>query len=512
MRKLLRSDGGQAIILVAFGLVVLLGTVALVLDWGYGLTQRRVSQNTADAAAIAAAKALATNTDIVGTKIAFRLSQESLYCVAEQYADLNRLPAFLPNASTTILTLQISPDGTPASWADVPAVSDCSTSLSAGTDIPSGTTYVRATSGITYRSLLAAVLGQPEIHAEASARARIAGGTMGDGPVWPMVRHYNPNDFDETTNCDKKKCDPETVAPFMFWSSTGAQHDMVYGDFKGLVDYSRYSSRFPSEAPVPQLITSWDQTGSPEATPPTAKKDDPSSKCDPQTNVQAWDTQGAADPDKDKQCSIPNWAYYAFGGRLSLDSRWDGEAVPEAQRPHKLGSRSICTGLPDGLDAPSCGSGNDGLGDWVETPSGDLGRTIGRQLSDYIALHGVPMAYTDQLIPGTSIKHGNGVVIFVYLWDCAESFDKSWTPAVPTGDCSQIKESGSASVDRVHLFTAAPFTFYQNLVSTEKIQGYWGGGFADPSSCEAEPDSCPAVNAFINTAFLVADEPSPDNK
>jgi len=55
------DDGGQALIIVGLAMVVLLAALALGLDWGYGLTQRRVMQNAADAASLAAGKQLAVS-------------------------------------------------------------------------------------------------------------------------------------------------------------------------------------------------------------------------------------------------------------------------------------------------------------------------------------------------------------------------------------------------------------------------------------------------------------------
>jgi hypothetical protein len=53
----------------------------------------------------------------------------------------------------------------------------------------------------------------------------------------------------------------------------------------------------------------------------------------------------------------------------------------------------------------------------------------------------------------------------------------------------------------VHLFTAAPFTFYEGLVTSQAIQGYWGGAFGDARVCPG----CP-LNPLANTAYLVADD------
>lgn len=507
MTRALRLEDGQALIIVALAVVAVLGALALAIDWGYGVTQRRVSQNAADAAAIAAARTLATSTELVNGKVGFRVSAEYVFCVAKQYADANR-STFIPGDATTTLTVQLGwladPSEPTSTLTWVPVSGTCPTTV-AGTDVRADTRFVRVVSSTAYRSLVAAVIGQPRVTAQASARAAIAGGETGSGPVWPMVRHYNVKDFNAAAECAKKKCDPDELKPFTFWSGTGSLDDMVYGSFKGLVDLSRLSTRLTT-SPVDQLITAWDQTGSAAATPPTPLKVDRNqgSSC-PST----WDTQGDHDPvNHDLTCDIPNWAYYTFGGRLSLDSSWQGTKLPAGQqRPADIGSRSttVCANPPEGLRTPSCDT--HALGDWVETAGGDAGHNIGAQLSQYIALHGVPREYTNDFVPGSSkVKYGNAVVVYVYLWDCAETYGKTWSPVPGVGDCSQIKSSGSAAIDRVHLFTVAPFTFYAGLVDTQEIKGFWGGGFGDPSSCQTDVATCADLNAFINTAFLVPDD------
>src|SRR6266550_3057870 len=108
MRRIRRSrfrtdDGGQALIIVGLAMVVLLGALALGLDWGYGLTQRRVMQNASDAAALAVGKALATNVVIVNSAPAFRVSQEQAYCQATLYARANL--SFSPAGASNALSI-----------------------------------------------------------------------------------------------------------------------------------------------------------------------------------------------------------------------------------------------------------------------------------------------------------------------------------------------------------------------------------------------------------------------
>lgn len=508
MRHFARRDEGQTLVIVAAAIAVLLGALALGLDWGYGFTQRRVSQNAADAASLSAARALATSAVLVNGGVSYGLSQESLYCVAKTYADQNRT-SFVPSTRTTDLLVQISSDAT--TWTTI-ADPGCPWSGS-GTVVPASSAYVRVAAGTTYPSLVAGVVGDPSITARASARARIMGTGVGQFGVWPFVRHYDPADFN--AQCVDPSC--SNPAPFTFWSSQGSasNKNMVFGSFKGLVDFSRYSPRTLSQSTprtVPQLVTAYDARW----TRPAALQADQSGNC-----KAGWDTAGDEDPqNQDKSCSIPNWTYYTFGGTLALDSTWSGGSGTET--PSDIGARPGVCGSASALQllAPSCAPGSSAQGDWIETASnGNLGSNISSEMLAFIAQHGFTTSRSNTPVPGSNGKtlYGRAVTMSVFLWDCAESFKASaptgsqWDLIVPKGkgagtDCSQITDSGGISVDRVHLFTVAPFTFYEGLISTQMVQGFWGGAFADPKWCQANPDKCGAPSGFSNTAFLVPDE------
>ena len=81
MMNTLRREDGQSIILIVILLAVLLGLVAVVLDIGNAYAQRRVSQNAADAAALAA-------TRVLGPGAAFTTSRKVLQ-KAKEYAEMN---------------------------------------------------------------------------------------------------------------------------------------------------------------------------------------------------------------------------------------------------------------------------------------------------------------------------------------------------------------------------------------------------------------------------------------
>lgn len=508
------DEGGQALVIVGLAMVALLCALALSLDWGYGLTQRRVMQNASDAAALGVAKALATNVVIVNSSPAFRVSQEQAYCQATRYAQANL--SFSPAGASTTMTIQFL-DSNITPLATISSAS-CPAAASGGTEIPGGTRFVRATSGESFQSLVAGIAGTGSLSAQASSLAKLSGTSMPlNGQTWPMVRHYNPDDYDLTGQNNKKACpnpcDPTQANPITFWSPSAA--DAAYGDFKALLDFSRYSTRYSQASQVPQLLTQWDASGSLSATPATAPKPDQSGNCGGD-----WDTAGDHDPsNNDKQCDIPNWFYYQFEGVMSLSTSHQ-TPPPGQEAPSDLGNRvgsGVCATPPAVVF--SCGAGNHFKGDWIETATGNIGSNVSTNMAKFIHDNGdaTNLFAQTQVQGGPSGRvYGASLTMLVYLWDCAETFTSSapagsqWDLLVSPGppDCSQVKDQGPGKTPaRVHLFTAAPFTFYEGLVSTSSIQGFWGGFFGDPGPCQSDPTKCQDLNALANTVFLVSDTP-----
>lgn len=502
-------------IVVALAAVVLLGALALAVDWGYGLTQRRVMQTSADAAALAVGRYLATSVLEINGEIAFIVSQADACEVAREYVEANR--PFAPSAGDYGFTLQFG-SGDPIAWTPISPTGGCASAPA--TAVPAATRYVRVTSTVTYPSLVSGVLGFPTTHAAASARAKIVGSQApANGPVWPMVRHYDADDFNTTCVGGPDPCDPLEVDPFTFWSPN--EENVVYGNFKGMVDLSRDSSRF-YPTPVEQLIDEWDTSGS----APNPLKADVSGNC-----PAGWDTKGGEDPQNaNKQCSIPNWFYYSFGGALSLDRPWLTDATAPQEPPDPLVPRKVCDPGQRPLQAPSCpdpsipGSSDKTVGDWVETAGGNVGSNESDAMLRRIREEGSLNApFSDRPIDPKKPdgeKFGRGLVVLIYLWDCAESYSSSdpatsqWDLIIPDkgpgkGDCSQIGKSGNEPTpDRVHLFTAAPFTFYEGLVSSQTIKGFWGGAWGTSLDCATWTGDEPmcAVNPLANSAVLIADD------
>jgi len=566
-----RDDDGQAMIVAAAGLVIGIIILALVINSGFGLAQRRTMQNAADAGALAAAQLLASNVTAVNGNppTAFRVTDDYVYCVAKIYADKNR-DSFRPDAGGSIesITVQWSKDVSAANpyggsqGGTLTPVPSCPTATVNGQVVPAPVTtgtamnasarYIRVEAAVNYDTLVA-VIGPPKTLALASALARIAGAQVpASGPTWPMVRHYNPSDFTCTGQCN-----PLSEQPTTFWSATGGNNDqdVVFGSFKGLTVLSRFGPNANKDAPnpvsknctgtlapacVPQLMTDYDHRVIIITDP--AKQYGSQTACDtgnvsyptPPAPPDWWLASGGESSQVwDKDCSLQNWAGYTFTGTLSLTTDWG--SAPSPQEPPNNGqalptatsnpSRTTCQGTVVGLARPSCINGTGG--DWIEVgqQTGNQGANISGPLAAYIAANGVSDGYS-------SLRNGNGngaplfgkkVVMLVYLWDCSETYTNDgshtqalrnqWSLNLPrTGpaDCSAIHQANDMNaqdtVSRVHLFTLASFTFYEGTVSSQSIQGFWGGWFDPSSPCQVDPTSpqC-ALNEFANTAFLIGE-------
>src|SRR5437667_12668638 len=81
----MRSQQGQALIVVALCVAVLVAGLAFAVDWGYAIAQRRVTQTIADAAALGAGKFLASAVITVNGRPAFTVKQEKTWCAEKKY-------------------------------------------------------------------------------------------------------------------------------------------------------------------------------------------------------------------------------------------------------------------------------------------------------------------------------------------------------------------------------------------------------------------------------------------
>lgn len=544
--QLARAEEGQALVIVALAMLALMGALALTLDWGYGYVQRRGIQNGVDNAALAAGRHVASTFRLVAGARAFDATLEE---ICNEVASRS---ASLPGPSEVSF---FSDPAAPGTWTTI-TTSNCA--AGAGVPVPGDTSYVRVRSVASFRSLT-----QQTFTIGASARTRLVGsagcvtidctalrpvelpsttrppsgpreGLSGytTGPnvaIWPISLHLNVADFGGSPcgqYCDVTTTTPRNVWPVDRYGPSGQQ-------FTGLLTFTHFSPREADDGhpSIHQFTTESDYTGTnnsgirtthdhtdPAVYPPVQMPNADLRACG---GAPAWDTIGRPSLSEAASCDLPNWFAYGYRGSVGLGTDWSGSfnglpgvgvARPTALSP----SRASCDRTVS-LARPSCQAGPaNQIGDWVETAPGELTTLMANRMSAFVAKYGrvVPSSSTPTSgTPGAPL-FGKAVVVFIPLWDCAQHINpgwdssdaRRWTLMNPT-DCSQLDAPGSVTVDRVHIAAAVPFTFYEGLITSGRVQAYWGNVFGDAGICRDSPlaAGC-ALNEFMNSAFLVPDE------
>ena len=156
-----RKEEGQSVIMVVLILVVLIALVALVLDIGNAYAQRRVVQNAADAAALAATRELARGAQVT--------TNRQVLNEAKDYAGLNGVD---PN---TVVARYFRFDPDTRTTADLGVVPNTSTRP------PENATGVTVTVGKTFNTYLAPVIGHNFLDASAESYGQISTGACAAG-------------------------------------------------------------------------------------------------------------------------------------------------------------------------------------------------------------------------------------------------------------------------------------------------------------------------------------------
>lgn len=403
--RALADEAGQALVVVAASMTVLLGSLALVVDWGYALSVRRSLQNAADAAALGVGKTLVTSTVIDTTDQLHFLAPDGV--LWDQAVDLAQANQGL--ARNAVITLEYG-DATPT-WT-------ASAGTGSLTEVPGDTIYVRVTAEVTFDTFIAAIIGSDDLRAVASARVRLAGASTPSVPLIPVGRHFHAGVF--RTPCVSGCDSPADYSPVMLWDGTTANDLRLMA-----LDFSRYShAEWQANGQnIAQLISDWDRSGSPAAG--TSVKTDRAVGCPGQT----WNTIGHERPrGENERCDVNNWFYYLFQGQVSLTADHTAAPAPqEAPEIYTAESRVVCS-LTDAqfratfgfLVEPraACDRGN-----WVETVEGKqddavtvqtgINRNMTRALKDRIQADGkqTPLSAT----------YGRALTALVVLWDCGET-------------------------------------------------------------------------------------------
>jgi Flp pilus assembly protein TadG len=163
-----RAEAGQVLVIVALGLVVLLGAAAFTIDLGRRAAEERYLQNAADAAALAGCRALINGaTDSAAKQAADTVAR----------ANLTASPSGTDFSLPAVADPLVYADG----HAGDPSYLDAGILVSTASVRVAITTYVPATIG--------AIVGAPNLKAQGRARCEPQG-----GPAVPIVarRYANP--------------------------------------------------------------------------------------------------------------------------------------------------------------------------------------------------------------------------------------------------------------------------------------------------------------------------------
>lgn len=559
-----REESGQALIIVALAMVVLMSGLALSVDWGYSLLMRRGMQNGADAAALAAGRLLAST--YIGAGVPFEASRQQVWCTANSARAANTV-----SAATTGLTVSFYHVSKTVTAPAITNVVDCATP-DMTPDVPDDTVFVSVRTTATYPTLLSAFSRQ-SIDVATSARARLAAAagcaganciglrplrtplmnqippvevpgqgvsgalTQPNVAIWPIALHYKGFVADladlATGRPCGQYCDPDSrspnTTPLTLWPRNQSPQNEQYGtslEFTGLVSFAHFSQRAASN--THQLITESDYTGTDRSLPHGQGRNGLMDNADPTTlcgGDAGWDTNGNLNNDlgEAKSCDVPNWFAWGYRGSIGVGTDWNdpswgtftGVGTVDPPQPLLAGRSSCASSGFAFLPRPSCTGGPTQLGDWIETVDGPISLPMAEQMRSFIARYG-------RIVPNSStLGLGKAVVVHILLWDCAEQFNGGtgsgrWSlmlppAAVSDAECADLVQSGP-TVGRVHIVSAVPVTIYEGLVETnpaqvQSVKAYWGDVFGDAGVCafDPTPSGC-ELNPLANSAFLVPDE------
>jgi Flp pilus assembly protein TadG len=544
MNAVRRDEGGQAVIIAALAMVVLMGAIALTLDWGYGFVLRRGMQSAVDAATLAAARHVVSTFELASGTPSFDATQEDI---------CDEVAARAAGLGTSLQLAFIADPADPPSWT---TISTANCSAGHNDSVPSDTQFVRVQATRTFGSLFD-LISNRAVTVSVSARARLSGSsgcdsidcvalrplilptleepgagvsgysTVPNVAIWPLAMHLNLGDF--ATPCGQYCSRLRSSNRVTIWprASYGPA-----GEFTGLLTYTHFSPREFDDTggQIHQFTTESDYTGTTDlgirathghddaSVYPVARMPNADSRaCG---GAASWDTIGEDSLADAADCDLPNWFAYGFRGSVGASTNWatsfNALPGPGVDRPTALTSTRASCDRSTYIPRPSCIATANQLGDWIETVPGPLTQVMAEDMLLFIGKYGrTTPASSQRIAPGGSAPfHGKAVVVYVPLWDCAERFDPAqtgsarWTLVVPAGgDCSQL--GTGSSVGRVHIVSVVPFTFYEGLIRTSPVtvEAYWGNVFGDAGVCarDALAAGCD-LNELMNSAYLVPDE------
>jgi hypothetical protein len=397
---------------------VFFGMLALSVDIGFGLAQRRASQNAADAAAFAAAKFLAgqVSVDASGNVVFIESNDGLLWNAASPFFTANRIGG--PLTPTFRTALQYLDCSSPRVSLGYSSGSDSTliTALGGGTklastaQVPGATCAIRTTSQVQFGSFFGRATGKSTLTANAQATARIAPTPIPSGyGTWPITRWLNGG---------AANCPYDVNNPCIFWGNNGVPGNTSLGNYKEALDMSRYMPSDYSSGGTLALdqffpsTTHWDDTNPP-----------------------------ASVGSNDKTNDLPYWLLHGWNGLMPGTTG--------------AGSETLTQSVP------------------MVVFGGDLGNNASQNMIDYINAH-------SQGIDPNHTTWGAYATIRVFLWDQGQVWSGTknlglWVPWVPTyiGCPASTPPWPCNKPDRVILSKTRCFNFYATLVDTSSIKGYY---------------------------------------
>jgi hypothetical protein len=485
MKRLLRARSrGQAVIFIAvlLGTGVLMGFVALAVDGGGALLQRRNMQNGADAAALGVAKMLAAGVVLNNGQPTYIITNAGVTRRVDNLLTENRggSPS-TPSFNTTLeygnyIAASQSFTFTVAATFNSTITNTWSyvSGYAANDFVPNWVDAVRVRAGIDNPTTFGGALGFNIVPVSALAAAALFGvdGYTPRGPTWPMTTMA----LTPTPPPDSGIC-----RPYLFWENQG-------GNFKNLVQMGARQGTSAENANL-QLLTEYDA----RAPLADATNGDYANNCRPVDTGGLWSPKGNCTPilggtfgntccdnSNIAKPEVFNMITYEFTGRVSLTS---------VDWPDINGGRS---------DRRSADARSNNIpGDWLEAyQGGNFGNNVQTAIYNYIIAHGE----YDELGP----YYGKHVDKVMYLYDRTESWERGDNPICrPNCPFEWHPTGGNESIERVHMVQALVFRFYEQMAST--------GGFQTPAARCGTSTSYNTSNSRVYGVFAgqTVNEPPP---
>jgi hypothetical protein len=534
---------------VAFLMVTgaLFGLAALSVDIGYSVLQVRAMQNGADAAVMAATKALAGSIAINQSPTVYTLNNGALHAIAVQFASYNR-PASLASSDYSPVAVEYIPcpdvAAASANWtfdSDPDIVNEVQGAVTETTLVrvkrqstatvtvpaPPGTCGLRVFTRVEHHALFASALGYEDVRETARATARIFPSSLSNtfSNIWPITRWIcngadddindvsadNPDDCDDEQDSAYCQFDPNNPQACTFWKSNADPG----GDFKNYVDFSRFSGFAKAASPS---ITREQHLGTTPANlwTKTCAEQGPSYcpvNFDPSTPPGS-----VSGGNNDKNKDVPYWIRNGWKGTLNIDK--------DACHPEVNATLNTPTLVSEVLDPAKCTNSRLEL----HSGAGDLGNNIAEAMEDYIRKHkqGTDLyptvcgtgdaagnAASPKTVDGVSypgLKKGDWSSVTVFFWRWGEQDTTNTSNSIALNEQSVLwgyyKDSEgdqTSRLKRIIAKRAANFQFCAGKIEGSQVSGFFVTFLDDaPPACSpSDPNPACYPNSIANSISLV---------